>query len=110
MNQNAINCHSHGLTCILMTRWYKKGTFNCHSHGLIVLGCKNFKNFSPPLFSKIVKIFFSDCYRVIKKKISLSIECVERELMHSTGVVPSASVVNFWMRLSTVDETVKFIL
>ena len=29
--------------------------------------------------------------------------------MHSTGVVPSASVVNFWMRLSTVDETEKFI-
>ena len=27
--------------------------------------------------------------------------------MHSTGVVPSASVVNFWLKLSTVDETEK---
>ena len=70
MNQNAINCHSHGLTCILMTRLYKKGTFNCHSHGLIVLGCKNFKNFSlpPPFFKDSQDFFFSDCYRVIKKK------------------------------------------
>ena len=34
---------------------------------------------------------------------------VDRESMHSTGVVPSASVVNFWMKLSTVDETEKFI-
>ena len=59
MNQNAINCHSHGLTCILMTRLYKKGTFNCHSHGLIVLGCKNFKNFSlPPPFIKDSQDFF----------------------------------------------------
>ena len=29
--------------------------------------------------------------------------------MHSTGVVPSASVVNFWLKLSTVDETEKII-
>ena len=76
-------------------------TLNCHSHGLSVL------------FQKIErKNFFLKNFCFLdrgKEKFSFPVECIDRMLMHSTGVVPSASVVNFWLKLSTVDETEKII-